>query len=197
MTPNQKQEFEEQIEDIKASIETEVQLLDGYNDELRQVYIPTQLYLQMEDYAAGLDYIRWYLKVAHGDLGAPDFLFECTVIFFMCGKIKEAERKAVETFFNNTYIFDKYFGRELIQIDKLESWDNEKPEYLADFKYSSNQPKLAEFTQWLKEFEHSDKFQSISKRFTAALIWLKYETDPKVREYLSKIDDHLMHELDD
>jgi hypothetical protein len=197
MTPAQKQELEDQIERIKASIETELQLLDGYNDELREVYLPIQYYLQMEEYKAGLKYLRWYHKVAHGDLGAPDFLFECTVIFFMCGKIKEAERKAVETFFNNTYIFDKFFGRELIQIDKVESWDNEKPEYLMDFKYTSTQPNLATFTQWLMEFEQSDKFQSISKRFIAALVWLKYENDPEVQKYLSKIDDHLMSELDD
>ena len=50
MTPSEKQELEEQIESIKASIETEVQLLDGFNDELRQRFIPTQLYIQMEDY---------------------------------------------------------------------------------------------------------------------------------------------------
>jgi len=197
MTPARKQELEDQIERIKASIETEVQLLDGYNDELREVYIPVQHYLEMEDYKAGLKYLRWYQKIVHGDVGAPDFIFECAVILFMNNKIKEAKRKAVESFFNNTYIFDKFFGRELTQFDKLESWDDEKPEYLSDFKYSSDQPKLAAFTRWLAEFEQSDKFQSISKRFFAVLVWLKYETDPKVREYLYHIDDHLMKELDD
>jgi len=196
MTPIEMQQLEEQIEDIKASIETEVQLLDGFNDELRQRFIPTQYYLEMEDYKAGLDYLRWYLKVVPGDLGPPDFLFEWTVILFMNGKIKEAERKAVETFFNNTYIFDKFFGRELIQIDKNESWEFEQPEYLFDLKYSSTQPKLVAFTKWLTEFEQSDKFLSISKRFIAALVWLKYEKDPKVRDYLCRIDDRLMRELD-
>ena len=151
----------------------------------------------MEEYTAGLKYLRWYQKIVPGDVGAPDFLFECTVIFFICSKIKEAERKAVETFFNNTYIFDKFFGRVLNQIDKVESWDKEKPEYLADFKYSSTQPNLAAFTQWLGEFEQSEKFQSISNRLNAALVWLKYETDPAVREYLCNIDDKLMRELDD
>jgi len=63
-------------------------------------------------------------------------------------------------------------------------------------KNSSTQPKLAAFTQWLTEFEQSEKFQSISKRYNAALVWLKYETDPEVREYLSKIDDKLMSKLD-
>ena len=196
MTPNQKQELEDQIERIKASIETELQLLDGYNDELREVYLPIQYYLQLEDYKAGLKYLRWYQKIVHGDVGTPDFLFECAVILYMNGKIKEAEKKVVETFFNNTYFFDQFFGRELIQIDKLESWDNEKPEYLDDFKYSSAQPELTAFTKWLTEFEASNKFQSISKRYIAALVWLKYETDPKVRDYLCRIDDKLMKELD-
>ena len=197
MTPKQKQELEDQIERIKASIETEVQLLDGYNDELGEVYLPVQYYLQMEDYKAGLKYLRWYQKIVHGDVGAPDFLFECAVILYMNGKIKEAEKKVVETFFNNTYFFDQFFSRELIKIDKLESWDNEKPEYLNDFKYSCTQPELTAFTKWLTEFEASDKFQSISKRYIAALVWLKYETDPKVRDYLCRIDEKLMKELDD
>ena len=197
MTPSEKQELEEQIESIKASIETEVQLLDGFNDELRQRFIPTQLYIQMEDYKAGLDYIRWYLKVVPGDLGAPDFLFEWTVILYMNGKVIEAQRKAVETFFNNTYIFDKFFGRELIQIDKEESWDVEKPEYLANFKYSYTQLRLVAFAQWLTEFEQSNIFQSISKRYIAALVRLKYENDPEIKKYLFKIDEQLMRELDD
>ncbi|HPT73108.1 MAG TPA: hypothetical protein PLE74_12610, partial [Candidatus Cloacimonadota bacterium] len=197
MTPIEKQNLLDEIERIKASIETEVQLLDGYNDELREVYLPIQYYLKLDDYKTGLKYLRWYQKIVHGDVGAPDFIFECSLILFMNDKLKEAKRKAVEAFFNNTYIFDKFFGRELAPIDKLESWDNEKPEYLADFKYSSTQPQLAAFSQWLSEFERSDKFQSISKRFIAALIWMKYEKDRKVLEYLSHIDDHLMKELHD
>lgn len=115
----------------------------------------------------------------------------------MNGKFKEAKRKALEAYFNNTYIFDKFFGRQLIPVDKLESWENEKPEYLADFKYSYTQPQLAEFTKWLRDFEQSGKFLSISKRFIAALVWMKYEKDRKVLDYLSHIDDHLMKELDD
>lgn len=197
MTPSEKQKLEDEIERIKASIETELQLLDGYNDELREVYLPIQYYLQMEDYKAGLKYLRWYQKIVHGDVGAPDFIFECAVILYMNGKFKEAKRKALEAYFNNTYIFDKFFGRQLIPVDKLESWDNEKPEYLAYFKYSSTLSQLDEFTKWLKGFEQSAKFQSISKRFIAALVWMKYEKDRKVLEYLSHIDDHLMKELDD
>lgn len=197
MTPSEKQELENEIERIIASIETEVQLLDGYNDELREVYLPIKYYLQMADYKAGLKYLRWYQQIVHGDVGAPDFIFECAIILYMNGKFKEAKRKALEAYFNNTYIFDKFFGRQLIPVDKLESWENEKPEYLADFKYSYTQPQLAEFTKWLRDFEQSGKFLSISKRFIAALVWMKYEKDRKVLDYLSHIDDHLMKELDD
>jgi len=49
----------------------------------------------------------------------------------------------------------------------------------------------------LTEFEQSNKFQSISKRYIAALMKLKYEDDPEIKEYLFKIDDQLMRELDD
>lgn len=197
MTPSERQELENEIERIIASIETEVQLLDGYNDELREVYLPIKYYIQMADYKAGLNYLRWYQKIVHGDVGAPDFLFECSVILYMNGKFKEAKRKALEAYFNNTYIFDRFFERLLTPVDKLESWDSEKPEYLNDFKYSATQPQLAEFTKWLTEFERSAKYQSISKRFIAALVWMKYEKDRKVLDYLSHIDDHLMKELDD
>ena len=39
-----------------------VQLLDGFNNELREVHLPVQYYLEMEDYVTGLDCLRWYLR---------------------------------------------------------------------------------------------------------------------------------------
>jgi hypothetical protein len=113
----------------------------------------------------------------------------------MNGKTKDSERKAVETFFSNTYTFDKFFGREIIPIDKSENWSVEQPEFLDDFKYSSGQPELADFSKWLIKFEQTEKFKSVAERFTQAQMKLKYEKDLEMRHYLIRIDEQLLSEF--
>lgn len=75
------------------------------------------------------------------------------MVLFQNGKTKDAERKAMETFFSNTYLFDKFFGRPVVPIDNPESSNIDKPEYTEYFKQSSNKPELVAFSQWLSEFE--------------------------------------------
>ena len=106
-------------------------------------------------------YLRWFAKNFPDDAGFPDFLFEWAIILFKNGKIKDAERKSVEAYFRNTYIFDKFFGRAIQIIEKLENWSIEQPEFIDDLKYSANQPELADFSEFLHSLEQSEKFQSV------------------------------------
>ena len=113
----------------------------------------------------------------------------------MNGKIKDAERKALETFFRNTYLFDKFFGRTIVPIDKSELSNCDKPDYTDYFKYSSSQPELVDFDKWLSEFEQSDKFKAAAIRFIDAMVKLKNENDPETRGYLRSIGRELLNEL--
>lgn len=195
MTPNQKQRLEKKIKKIRAILAAEKRKFGGYDDSRGLRYLPTGLYLKLQDYKGGLVYTRWFSKNFPDDCGFPDFLFEWTVILYLSGKIKEAERKAAETFFSNTYVFDKFFGRTVQPIDKFENSPVEEPEYTQDFKYSSTQPELITFSHWLMEFEQSEKFKSVTKRFIDAQIKLNDENDPEMRHYLVRIDRQLLNEI--
>lgn len=195
MTPYQKQRLELKIKKIRNILAAEKRKFGGYDDSRGLRYLPTSIYIKLQDYKGGLVYTRWFAKNFPDDAGFPDFLFEWTIILFMNGKMKDAERKAVETFFSNTYTFDKFFGREIVPIDKSENWSVEQPEFLDDFKYSSGQPELAAFALWLNEFEQTEKFKSVAERFTQAQMKLKYEKDPEMSHYLIRIDDQLLSEF--
>ena len=195
MTPNQKQRLELKIKKIRAALATEKRIYGCYDDSRGLRYVPLEIYLKLQDYKGGLVYTRWFAKNFPDDCGFPEFLFEWTVILFNCGKIKEAERKATESFFRNTYIFDKFFGRPIHPIDKSESSNCDKPEYTEYFKYSSSQPELVIFSQWLMEFEQSEKFKFVAQRFIDTKIKLKDEHDPEMRGYLISIGRNLINEI--
>jgi hypothetical protein len=195
MTPNQKQRIEQKIRKIRAALATERRIFGGYDDSRGLRYVPTSLYLKLQDFKGGLVYTRWFSKNFPDDGAFPDFLFEWAVILFQNGKLKEAERKAVETFFCNTYIFDKFFGRPIQAIDKAEFSNVDRPEYMEYFKYSCTQPELATFCLWLREFEHTATFKSVTKRFIEARIKLKDEHDPEIRHYLIQIYRELLNEI--
>jgi len=197
MTEKQKQRLELNIKKIRSALATEKRMYGGYDDSRGLRYLPTELFLKLQDYKGGLVYTRWFAKNFADDRGFPEFLFEWAVILFMNGKTKEAEQKALEAFFSNTYIFDKFFGRPILPIDKSESSNIDKPEYTEYFKYLSTQPELFNFGQWLKEFEQSDRFKSLVIRFIDAKIKLKDEHDFEMRGYLIGIHRQLLNELHD
>lgn len=180
---------------IRSFLAAEKRKFGCYDDSRGLRYILTGLFLKLQDYKGGLVYLRWFTKNFPDDTGFPEFLFEWAVILFKSGKIKEAERKATESFFRNTYIFDKFFGRLMEPSDKLENWNIERPEYLEDFKYSYAKPELVDFSKWLSEFENSEKFKSLAKRYIDARIRLKDEKDIEMRHLLVRIDRQLLNEI--
>ena len=195
MTDKQKQRLELKIKRIRASLTYEKRKFGCYDDSHGLRYVPTELYLKLQDYKGGLVYLRWFVKNFPDDAGFPEFLFEWSVILFMNGKIKDAERKTIETYFRNTYVFDKFFGRPIIPIEKSEYSNIDIPEYTEYFKYSFKQQELAVFAKWLMELEQSEKFQSVTERFIKAQIRLKNEKDPEMRHYLVRIDRELLNEF--
>lgn len=79
--------------------------------------------------------------------------------------------------------------------NKLENWNIESPEYLQDFRYSCTQSELVDFSKWLSDFEVTEKFKSIAKRYIDARIRLQNEEDIEMRHYLVRIDRQLLNEL--
>jgi hypothetical protein len=195
MTDKQKQRLKTKIKRIRGDLTYEKRKFGCYDDSHGLRYLPTSLYLKLQDYKGGLVYTRWFAKNFPDDAGFPEFLFEWAIILFKNGKVKDAERKSVEAFFRNTYIFDKFFGRPFQIIDKLENWNIEKPEFIDDLKYSADQPELADFYEFLSSLEQSAKFQSIKDRYIKARIRLQNDHDPEMRHYLVRIDRELLNEF--
>jgi hypothetical protein len=185
VTPKQEERIKAKIKRIKAELAADKKRWGGYYDDSRGLrYLPPSLYIQLGDFSGGLRYINWFHKNFPDDSGFPDFLFECTIILFKTNKLKEAEKKAFKTFCSNTYLFDKFFGRPIVPIDKYEYSNIDIPTYCDNFTYSSGQADLADFSDWLTKYLATEKFVTLSAKFIAIYIKLKTESDSETRGHL-------------
>jgi len=161
LTERQIKSLQTKIQRIKKALADDKKRGGGQYDDGRGLrYLPPELYLKMQDYSGSLRYFNWFHKNFPDDSGFPDFLFEWTITLFYCGKIKEAEKKAVTTYFSNRYYFDKYFGKPVLKIERKYSSNWEKPDMTRHFAYSAAQEQFSEFAKWLEQFTGSEKFTS-------------------------------------
>ncbi len=197
MTPKQQERIKNKIKKIKTALAADKKYWGGeYHDGQGLRYLPPQFYLQLNDYSGGLRYFNWFNKNFPDDCCYPDFLFEWTITLFKTGRLKEAEKKAFETFCSNTYLFDIFFGR---QVTKLEKWEgsNLETQDFADnhFIYSNKQDNLADFSEWLDKFISTEKFILLSNKFLDIQKRLKTENDTETRHYLIQHERQLINEL--
>lgn len=184
MTPKQIERLRKKIADIKRTLAAEKRRFGGYDDSRGLRYLPAKYFIQLGDYSGGLTYTKWFDKNFPDDGGFPDFLFEWTIILFKNGKIKDAEKKAFETFCSNTYLFDKFFGKQIMPIDKWEGSNLEAPGFTEYLDYSSEQSELADFSKWLDKYISTEEFNNRSKKYIDIQKKLKTENDTEARHYL-------------
>ena len=184
LTPKQAERLREQIAGVKRRLAAEKRRFGDYDDGGGYRYLPPKLYVQLGDYAGGLRYTRWFDKNFGDDIGYPDFLFEWTILLFKNGRLKEAERKAVQTYCCNTYLFDKFFGRPVVPLAKWEGSNLELPYLAEQLPYASQQPELADFAAWLSQFERTEKFATFAARFISLRQQLKITTEYETRRAL-------------
>jgi hypothetical protein len=184
MTEKQKERVRIKIADIRETLASERRRYGGYDDSRGLRYLPPSLFIKIADYSGGLTYLRWFNKNFPDDVGFPDFLFEWTLILFKCRKAKDAEQKAFSTFCSNTYLFDKFFGNPIVPIDKHERSNVDIPEFTAFFKYTSSEPEIADFAEWLEQLTSTEKFKTVKQKFIDIQIRLKTEDDRETRSYL-------------
>lgn len=187
MTPKQIERIRKRIADIRKTLAMEKRKYGGYDDSRGLRYLPTKYYIQLSDFSGGYTYVRWFDKNFPDDSGFPDFLFEWAVILFKTGKIKEAERKAFQTFCRNTYLFDKYFGRPITPIDKWEGSNLEVPAFAECLPYSSRHTELLDFSEWLDNYLSTEKFVLLSTKYIDIHKELKTEHDQKKRHHLIQL----------
>jgi hypothetical protein len=195
MTPYQLEKIQTKIKKLKTALSNDKKEWGGeYHDGQGIRYLIPRLYIQIEDYVGGQRYFNWFQKNFPDDSCYPDFLFEWTIINFKLGKLKEAEKKAFKTFCRNTYLFDKFFNRQIKPIEKWEGSNLEQPDFTNYFNYSEKQQQLIDFSQWLDEQIRSEKFIKASNKYIEIQKRLKTENDREIRQYLGKLIDQLENE---
>lgn len=185
MTEKQAEKLRQKIKRIKLDLAADKRRWGGFYDDSRGLrYLPPQYYIKLGDFAGGLKYLKWFNKNFPDDSGFPDFLFEWTIILFKTGNIKEAEKKAFETYCCNAYIFDKFFGRPVVPLDKYENSNIDIPDFVDYFNYSSEQTDLIDFCEWLDKYTRTEKFKAASQEYIDIYKRLKNENDTETRGYL-------------
>jgi hypothetical protein len=185
MTPKQEERIRNKIARIRKELAADKKRWGGFYDDSRGLrYLPPEQFIKLRDYKGGLRYLRWFNRTFPDDSGYPIFLFEWTLILFKTGNLKEAEKKALQTFFANNYLFDKFLGKELIIIEKRASSNWETAELAEILKYSKSDPEFTDFGEWLENFQTSEKFYKFANELIEIDKKLATEPTGKIRSEL-------------
>lgn len=177
MTPKQVEKIKDKISKIKRELAADKRRWGGCYDDSRGLrYIPPGLFLRLQDYKGALTYFKWFDKNFSDDSGFPVFLFEWTLTLFKIGDFRSAEKKALKTFFSNSYLFDKFLGKDFLHLDKYEGSNWEQADLTDHFEYSKDQKELYDFADWINKFLTSDTFYKIANEFVD--IERKLKTEP-------------------
>lgn len=166
MTDKQIERVKAKIAKYKKALAADKKYWGGqYHDGQGIRYIIPEQFIKIKDYKGGLRYLNWFETNFPDDIGFPIFLFEWTFILFKCDKLIEAEQKAHRTFFSNTYLLDKFLGKEPLRLDKNESSSWEYESLVDSFAYSNMDTEFIEFASWTDKVLNSRTFLDKANEF--------------------------------
>lgn len=195
MTPKQEERIRKKIAQIRKELAADKKHWGGfYHDGGGLRYLPPEHFIKLKDYKGGLRYLRWFNCTFPDDVGYPLFLFEWTLILYKTGNLKEAVKKAMQTFADNTYLIDKFLGKELLLIEKEELSNWEEAELAGVLKYSVAESELADFAEWLNTFQTSGKFYEFANELIEIDKKLATESSGKKRNVLLNRRNKLLDE---
>lgn len=196
MTPKQEDRIRNKIARIRKELAADKKRWGGfYDDSGGRRYLPPEQFIKLRDYKGGLRYLRWFSRTFPDDIGYPIFLFEWTIILFKTGNLKEAENKALQTYFENTYLFDTFLRKPLTVTGKRGNSNWQTVELAEILTYSENDTEFADFAVWLEHFLNGEKFNAFADELME--IDRKLETEPvgELRTELVKRRYKLIEEL--
>ena len=166
MTEKQIERVKIKITKLKKALAADKKYWGGeYHDGQGIRYVIPEQYIKIKDYKGCLKYFNWFHKNFPEDSGYPIFLFEWTFVLFQNNKLQEAEIKAHKTFFSNTYLFDKFLGKEPLHLDKNESSNWEFESLVQYFHYTSKDTEFTRFAEWLETILQSRNFLDKANEF--------------------------------
>ena len=184
MTPKQTEKLKKKIADIKRILAAEKRKFGAYDDSRGLRYLPTGYFVRLGDYKGGLAYVKWFYKNFPDDGGFPEFLFETAILLFKTGRFNEAGSAAFRTFCSNPYWIDHFLGCPLTPLDIWHSSNLMQVEYTQELTYTSGQPDLLDFSDWLRKLITTEDFTRRSGRYVEMYRNLKVETDKENRRRL-------------
>jgi len=184
MTPKQIEKLKKKITDIKRILAAEKRKFGAYDDSRGLRYLPAGYFVQLGDYKGGLTYLKWFYKNFSDDSGFPEFLFESAILLFRTGRLTEAASAAFQTFCANPYWIDRFLGGSPVPLDIWHSSNLMQVEYTQALTYTSDQPDLLDFSDWLKKLITTEDFDRRSSRYIEIYRQLKTETDKESRRRL-------------
>jgi hypothetical protein len=177
MTDKQIERVKAKIEKYKKALAADKKYWGGqYQDGQGIRYIIPEQFIKIKDYKGGQRYLNWFDKNFPDDSGYPIFFFEWTFILFKCDKLIESQNKVHQTFFSNTYLFDKFLGKEPLKLDKYESSNWEFESLVEGFPYSSLDTEFIEFASWAENVLSRRTFLDKANKFIE--IERKLKTEP-------------------
>jgi hypothetical protein len=177
MTPKQIERVQNKIKKIRKEISDEKRRLGGYHDGRGLRYIPFELYLKIQDFKGGLTYLRWFTKNFPEDISMPEIMIISSVICFKNGKIKDAEKKALQAYFADSYAFDVFMERPITSENDSNFDLDALKDYFAELK---KQDKLTDFQEWLADFEKTETFKDYKAKNQELQFMLEKETDDEL-----------------
>lgn len=184
MTPKQADRLRQKIADIRRALAAEKRKFGCYDDSRGLRYFPTRYYVQLGDFAGGLTYVRWFTKCFPDDAGFADFLLEWTIILFQRGKLREAAQKAIETYYADTHLIDRFLEKPRTPLEPWEQVPLAADTYASYFEALGRQTTLRGFAEWLAAFTATEEFQLSARRFVDLNRQLHGENDLEKRRYL-------------
>lgn len=174
MTPKQIERVQNKIKKIRKEIYNEKRLWGGYHDGRGLRYIPFELYLKIQDYKGGLTYLRWFNKNFPDDIAMPEIMIMSSLIYFKNGKIKYAEKKALQAYFADSYVLDIFLDRE-VNDDNDSNYDLNTIKDLFDTLKKQND--MTDFQNWFVDFENTETYKKYIADFNDLKQKKKTETN--------------------
>ena len=184
MTPKQADRLRREITAIRRTLAVEKRKFGGYDDSRGLRYLPTRYYVQLADFAGGLNYLRWFWRNFPTDVGFADFLFEATIILFKQGKLKEATRQATATFRADRQLLARFLGQP---APPAEAWENPPlaAEAYARYFATLGSPNiLLDVAEWVGKLMSTEVFRTSAQQFSDLHRQLHGEQDGAKRQHL-------------
>ena len=163
MIPKQEERIRKKIKSIKRDLVADKRRHHGYYDDSGGLrYLPPELYLKLGDYTEALRYFNWFRKNFPDDIGYPPFLIEWSITLFKTKRLKQAEKKVMETFAANTYLIEFFLGKEVMDQERFESSNWQSKELLESFGYSKDDEALRDFAEWLENLIVGPEFSDFA-----------------------------------